>query len=81
MPDTGRPLRAEDCADLEDLSWNWGGAYDLAVTRAGWVAKRLDNGRSLVAASPEELRVLIASDYAATPVSRDLPAEAVRRET
>jgi hypothetical protein len=71
MPDTGHPLCAQDSADLEDLSWNWGGAYDLAVTRAGWVAKRLDNGRALVAASAGELRELIVADYAAEPVSRE----------
>jgi len=71
MSDTGHPLRAEDRAELEDLSWNWGQAYDLAVTRAGWVAKRLDNGRALVAASAGELRELIVADYAAQPVARE----------
>ena len=71
MPDTAHPLRAEDKAELEDLSWNWGRAYDLAVTRAGWVAKRLDNGRALVAASAGDLRDLIVADHAAEPVSRE----------
>ncbi len=55
---------------LEDLSWHWGEAYDLAVNRAGWVAKRLDNNRALVAESPDGLRELIVADYSAAPVSR-----------
>lgn len=61
---------------LDDLSWHWGEAYDLAVTRAGWIAKRLDNGRALVAASPSGLRELIIGDYAAQPVPRDLAPQA-----
>jgi len=68
--------RAREAA-LNDLDWDWGGAYDLAVTRAGWVAKRLDNGRFLVAGSPAELRILIVADYAAAPVPRDVPTERV----
>ncbi len=60
-------------AALNDLDWHWGESYDLAVTRAGWVAKRLDNNRALVAGSPEELRALILADYAAEPVARDHP--------
>jgi hypothetical protein len=57
---------------LDDLSWNWGEAYDLAVTRSGWVAKRLDNNRALVACGPGKLRELIIADYTAEPVSRAL---------
>jgi hypothetical protein len=57
---------------LDDLRWHWGEAYDPAVTSAGWVAKRLDNGRALVAASPSGLRELIIGDYGAEPVPRDL---------
>lgn len=56
---------------LDQLSWNWGEMYDLAVTRSGWVAKRLDNGRALVAGGPDGLRELIIADYAAEPVSRE----------
>jgi hypothetical protein len=48
---------------LEHLDERWGETYDLAVTRASWVAKRLDNGRSLVASGPDELRGLIMADY------------------
>ena len=29
---------------LDNLSRQWGEAYDIAVARASWVAKRLDNG-------------------------------------
>jgi hypothetical protein len=57
---------------LRELDFHWGEAYDLAVTRAGWVAKRLDNGRPLVAGSPGELRDLIIRDYTAQPVPRNL---------
>jgi hypothetical protein len=56
---------------LDQLSWNWGEVYDLAVTRSGWVAKRLDNGRALVASEPNGLRELIIADYAAEPVCRE----------
>jgi hypothetical protein len=56
---------------LDELSWHWGAAYDMAVTRAGWVAKRLDNGRPLTARDPDGLRELITADYNAEPVSRD----------
>jgi hypothetical protein len=56
---------------LNLLDYHWGEVYDLAVTRAGWVAKRLDNNRALVADGPEGLRELIIEDYAAEPVSRE----------
>ena len=65
-------------AALDDLDWHWGESYDLAVTRAGWVAKRLDNNRALVAGSPEELRALILADYAAEPVARGRRPDAAR---
>ena len=42
MTATAEVRKARQAA-LNDLDWHWGGAYDLAVTRAGWVAKRLDN--------------------------------------
>lgn len=77
MTATAAQVRRAREAALDDLDWHWGEAYDLAVTGAGWVAMRLDNGRSLVAGGPAELRSLIVADYAATPVPRDLPAESV----
>ena len=49
-------------AALNRLDRCWGEDYDLAVTAAGWVAKRLDNGRALVAANPGKLHMLIAAD-------------------
>jgi hypothetical protein len=64
-----------DQAALHDLDHHWGEAYDLALTRAGWVAKRLDNGRALVASGPEELRELIIADYAVTAVASGAYAE------
>ena len=57
-------------AALNDLDGCWGEAYDLAVTAAGWVAKRLGNGRALVAGSPAELRALIAADDGAETAAR-----------
>ena len=44
-------IQAAQDAPLADLDARYGQAYDLAVTRAGWVAKRLDDNRALVAAS------------------------------
>ncbi len=66
-------------AALNDLDGRWGEAYDLAVTGDGWVARRLDNGRSLVASCPAELRALIVADCATTPVPRAQPADPARR--
>lgn len=47
---------------LRDLDERWGEAYDIAITRAGWIAKRLDDGRPLVASGPEGLCELIRAD-------------------
>ena len=58
-------------AELDELDENWGEDYDLAVTSAGWVAKRLDNGRSLVANSPGKFQTLIAADNSASPARDD----------
>ena len=44
-------MKAARATALRDLDSRYGQAYDLAVTRAGWVAKRLDDNRALVAAS------------------------------
>ena len=78
MTATAEVRKARQAA-LNDLDWHWGESYDLAVTRAGWVAKRLDNNRALVAGSPEELRALILADYTAEPVARDRRSDAIRR--
>jgi hypothetical protein len=61
-------LQAAQDAALADLDARYGQAYDLAVTRAGWVAKRLDDNRALVAGSPEELRGKIEADAGECPV-------------
>jgi hypothetical protein len=58
-------------AELDKLDQLWGEDYDLAVTAAGWVAKRLDNGRALVAANPGKLHALIAADNGTLQVSGD----------
>jgi hypothetical protein len=56
-------MTATAVAGLNWLDAQWGEEYDLAVTTAGWVAKRLDNGNALVADSPGKLQTLIASDH------------------
>ena len=58
-------------AELDRLDRLWGEDYDLAVTRAGWVAKRLENGRALVAANPGNLHTLIAADHGLLQISGD----------
>jgi hypothetical protein len=58
-------------AELDELDEHWGEYYDLAVTSAGWVAKRLDNGRALVASNARKLQTLIAADSGASPARSD----------
>ena len=60
---------ADRQAGLNWLDSQWGEDYDLAVTAAGWVAKRLDNGNALVADGPRKLHALIAADQAVVPVA------------
>jgi len=57
-------------AELEDLRWHWGGAYDISEGSGAWRAVRADNQAALVAASAGELHDLITADYAARPVPR-----------
>ena len=59
---------ADRQAGLNWLDSQWGEAYDLAVTAAGWVAKRLDNGNALMADSAGKLHTLIAADHGESPV-------------
>ena len=56
---------------LADLQWNWGSAYQITGMGGHWLAQRQDDGRTLSASGPEELRKLMIEDYAAQPVSRD----------
>jgi hypothetical protein len=62
-------------AELGDLDTLWGDLYDLAVTRDGWVAKRLDNNRPLLAETPTELHRKIEADYNAQPIPREAVTE------
>ena len=68
---------ADRQAGLNWLDVQWGEMYDLAVTAAGWVAKRLDNGNALVADGPGKLHLLIAMDQGVATISCALswPAE------
>lgn len=76
---TQRDTDAARNAALDNLDTYWGQLYDLAVTADGWVAKRLDNKRSLVAGNAAELRALITADHATGPVHRDLGPDARKR--
>jgi len=58
--------------DLDDLQWHWAEAYMITGAAGHWLAQRRDNGRTLVASGPEELRELITEDYEARPVSREV---------
>jgi hypothetical protein len=71
-------LTTQALAALDELSRQWGATYDIAVTRAGWVAKRLNNGRPLAARDPDGLRELITADSAAEPASRNRPDDTRR---
>lgn len=61
---------------LDAVRWNWDTAYDIRRDAAGrCLASRLDGlggPLPLAAASPEALNELIAADYRARPVSRDV---------
>ena len=57
---------------LADLQWNWGGAYLITAAGGHWVAMRRDDGQTLTASSPEELREMLAEDYRSRPVPRDI---------
>jgi hypothetical protein len=70
---------ADRQAGLNWLDSQWGEVYDLAVTAAGWVAKRLDNGNALLADDPRKLHMLIAADQGAAPVACVLSGSAEDR--
>ncbi len=61
MGEAGRPT-------LADLQWNWGGPYLITGMAGHWLAQHRDDGRTLKASGPEELRTLMIEDYAARPV-------------
>lgn len=55
---------------LTYLDWNWGSAYEITEACGVFRAVRLDNQRTLVATSSEDLRDEIIADYAKEPVFR-----------
>jgi len=66
--------RGEIRAALDELEFHWGSAYHIAVVDGMYTARRLDGkGVPLTDPLPEGLRLRIQADYAAMPVSRDLP--------
>lgn len=65
---------------LVDLRWHWGDAYEINWCGA-FRGVRRDNGLALKAASADELRVLIRSDYTRRPVPRrSQPSNADRQK-
>jgi hypothetical protein len=74
----GMPPGAPDIlGDLEFLEHHWGSAYLIGAEDAGYAAVRRDGkGTKLVAADRDGLLGKIQADYAADPVSRDLPETA-----
>jgi hypothetical protein len=60
--------------DLEYLEHHWGSAYLIGHAGGQYIAERRDGqGGKLTAAYGDGLAKLIAEDYDASPVSRDLP--------
>lgn len=59
---------------LDAVRWSWDSAYEIERDAGGRCrATRLDRlGQPLDAADPEVLNKLIAADYQARPVSRDV---------
>ena len=59
---------------LAALRWHWGQAYIINCPGLGtWIAERRDTHETLRDETPLGLRDKIIADYAARPVSRDLP--------
>ncbi len=72
-PDAGGRHGADD-GELDELRHHWGDAYDIAAEGGVCTARRRDGqGGTLAHPLPEGLRLLIAADYEALPVPRDLP--------
>ena len=66
---------------LDDLRWHWGKAYLISFYEPdAWVAQRRDNGQTLHAGNPVDLRERITADCTAAPVSRQA-ADPARPET
>lgn len=73
QPDSDNP--APMGADpLDELEFHWGSAYHIAMADGICTARRRDGqGSTLTDPTLEGLRLLIRADYAAMPVSRNLP--------
>jgi hypothetical protein len=72
VADLAAALRRKALADLEYHSTSDSGFAAYRFQYDGqWIAVRADNGRVLAAASPEDLSVAVATDYAEEPVRRD----------
>jgi hypothetical protein len=60
--------------DLEDLEHHWGSAYLIGREGGEYTAARRDGrGGTLAAGDRDGLLAAIQADYAADPVSRELP--------
>jgi len=60
---------------LAELQHHWDTAYEI-TDRPRWCAKRRDGqGEPITAPDADTLAALIAEDYRANPVSRDLPPD------
>ena len=72
----------DDKHALEALRWDWGEAYDIGRDdERGWRARRRDGlGGDLTAPDADGLYEVIAADYAARHVPRDLPGAAAPHE-
>ncbi|MGD0937388.1 MAG: hypothetical protein ABR922_22815 [Streptosporangiaceae bacterium] len=57
-------------AAIKELQWHWGETYQITGAGGTWLARRVDNGHTLVAASAVGLRELIVQDYTADPVPK-----------
>ena len=76
---SGTPASPDILTDLEDLEYHWGSAYLIDSEDGQYTAERRDGqGGTLTAADCDGLARLIAEDYAARPVPRDLPRDSAR---
>ena len=62
-----------DAAAIGKLIRHWGEAYVITYANGLYHAERRDNGAQVHAPDPEQLGRDIQADYAARPVSRELP--------
>ncbi|HLX48422.1 MAG TPA: hypothetical protein VKS82_08820 [Streptosporangiaceae bacterium] len=66
------PALPGECAALEALRWHWGEVYEIGVDDGQWWYRRRDGkGGTETAATPDELRAMIITDYTIMPVPRE----------